>query len=41
MTPTITLEPVTTQDMPAFKQRMQKSFTQAAREAFPDFPEAI
>ena len=41
MTPSITLEPVTQQDMPAFKQRLQDAFTQAAREAFPDFPEVI
>ena len=41
MTPTITLETVSQQDMPAFKQRLQDAFTQAAREAFPDFPEVI
>ena len=40
-TPAITLEPVRPDDMPAYVQRMQDSFTQAAREAFPDFPEVI
>ena len=39
--PEITLEPVQPDDMPAFKQRLQDAFTQAAREAFPDFPEVI
>lgn len=41
MTPAITLEPVRAEDMPSFKLRLQKSFTQAACEAFPDFPEVI
>ncbi len=41
MTPKITLELVHPEDMPAFKQRMQASFTQAAREAFDDFTELI
>ena len=41
MTPEITLEPVQPNDMPAFKQRLQNAFTQAAHEAFPDFPETI
>ena len=41
MTPIITLETVAPQDMPAFKQRMQDAFTQAANEAFSDFPEVI
>lgn len=41
MTPDITLKPVSPQDLPAFKQRMQDAFTQAARVAFPDFPEVV
>ena len=41
MTPTITLEPVREKDIPAFKRRLQKAFTLAAVEAFPDFPEVI
>jgi hypothetical protein len=41
MTPAIALEIVDPQDMPAFKLRLQETFTQAAREAFPDFPEVI
>lgn len=41
MTSTVTLETVTLQDMPAFKQRLQNTFTAAAQEAFPDFPEVI
>ena len=41
MTPRITLETVSPQDMPVFKRRLQDAFTQAAREAFPDFPEVI
>ncbi len=41
MTPTVTLETVDPQDMPAFKHRLQQAFTQAAQEAFPDFPELI
>jgi hypothetical protein len=40
-TPEITLESVTAEDMPVFKQRLQTAFTLAAREAFPDFPEVI
>ena len=36
-----TLEPVLPDDMPAFKQRLQAAFTQAALEVFPDFPEVI
>lgn len=40
-TPHITLEPVHEADMAAFKQRLQDSFTTAALEAFPDFPEVI
>ena len=39
--PAITLEPVRLEDLSAYKQRLQDSFTQAAREAFPDFPEVI
>ena len=41
MTPAITLEPVSPEDMPAFKLHLQEAFTQAAREEFPDFPEVI
>jgi hypothetical protein len=41
MAPELTLEPVNPDDMPAFKQRLQTAFTQAANEAFPDFPEVI
>ena len=41
MTPTIALEPVRKKDIPAFKRRLQKAFTLAATEAFPDFPEVI
>jgi len=39
--PNITLKPVDASEMPAFKQRMQNAFTQAAHEAFPDFPEIV
>ena len=39
--PAVTLEPVDMQDMPAFKRRLQDAFTVAARQAFPDFCEAI
>ena len=41
MTPSITLETVTPNDMPTFKRRLQDAFTQAANEVFPDFPEVI
>ena len=41
MTSAVTLETVTPQDLPAFRQRLQHAFTQAALEAFPDFPEVI
>ena len=41
MTPTVTLETVNPDDMPAFKRRLQEAFTQAARDAFPGFPEVI
>ena len=41
MTPNITLEPVRAKDIPAFKQRLQRAFTLAAAEEFPDFPEVI
>ena len=41
MTPAIMLEPVRSEDMSAFKLRLQEAFTRAAREAFPDFPEVI
>lgn len=39
--PEITLEPVQPNDLPTFKQRLQDTFTQAAREAYPDFPGVI
>ena len=41
MTSAVTLETVTPQDLPAFRQRLQHAFTQAANEEFPDFPEVI
>ena len=41
MSPKVTLEPVCASQMAAFKERLQTAFTQAAREAFPDFPEVI
>jgi len=41
MTSAVTLETVAPQDMPAFRQRLQHAFTQAANEEFPDFPEVI
>jgi hypothetical protein len=37
----VTLEPVHPNDISAFKQRLQRAFTLAATEAFPDFPEII
>lgn len=39
--PSIELVPVGEDDMIAFKQRLQASFTRAALEAFPDFGEVI
>ena len=41
MEPSIGLVPVSENDMVAFKQRLQASFTKAALEAFPDFGEVI
>jgi hypothetical protein len=41
MDPSIELVPVSENDMVAFKQRLQASFTAAAYEAFPDFGEVI
>ncbi len=41
MQPTITLSPVDQQGFDEFKTRMQASFTDAAKEAFPDFGEVI
>ena len=41
MLPTVTLEPVQPHDLPAFKRRLQESFTYGARQNFPDFPEII
>ena len=40
-TPQVTLEPVRPEDMDAYRRRLQDSFTTAALEAFPDFPEVI
>ena len=37
----IALEPVCPEDLPAFERRLQDAFTDATREAFPDFPEVI
>ncbi len=37
----ITLKPVQSEDMPAFKDRLQDAFTQASIKAFPFFPEVI
>ena len=39
--PNVTLKPVDSSEMPEFKCRLQDAFTQAAHEAFPDFPEVI
>ena len=39
--PQIILEPVQPEDMPMFRQRLQKAFTEAAREEFPDFPDVV
>lgn len=41
MTPSITLEPVLQQDMPAFRKRLQAAFTHAAQAEFPDFAGTI
>ena len=40
-TPAITLEPVRPENLPAYKQRLQDTFTQAARAAFPEWTEVI
>ena len=39
--PTVFLETVSSDEIPAFKLRLQEAFTQGALEAFPDFPEVI
>ena len=41
MMPIVELSPVKPNEIDEFKHRMQTSFTEAAREAFPDFPEVI
>ena len=41
MTPDIILRTVFPSEMPAFRRRMQSTFTNAAREAFPDFAKVI
>ena len=41
MASAVTLETVAPQDMPTFRQRLQHAFTQAANEAFPDFPDRL
>ncbi len=41
MTPGVYLEPVRPEDMASFTLRLQRSFTHAAKEVFPDFGEVI
>ena len=41
MTATVTLEIVSSEDMPAFKSRMQRAFTMSVQDEFPDHPEHI